>query len=125
MSPKKSLIAVMASIAALAAVAPAAATAQPIDPPVSSVNAVAPPPQPSNALPLGVVRATGGTNSTAGTGALEQPAFGTAAATAKSGFDWGDAAIGATAMLVLLSGGVGLALVARRGRGRGQPASTA
>jgi hypothetical protein len=124
MSPKKSLVAVMASIAALAAVAPAAATAEPIDPPGSTVNAVAPPPQPSNALPLGVVRATGGANSTAGTGALEQPGAGTAVASAKSGFDWGDAAIGATAMLALLSAGTGLALIARRGRGRGQPAPT-
>jgi hypothetical protein len=45
-------------------------------------------------------------------------------ASSSNGFDWGDAAIGAGSMLALLGLGTGAALVARRGRERGQPATT-
>ena len=125
MSPSKNLTRVTALIVAASILAPAAATATPIDPSPPGVNAVAAQSQGPSNLPLGVLRATGGVNGAVGTGALEGPA---AQATdivddSNSGFDWGDAAIGAAVMLTLMSLGAGVVLFGRRSRGRGQPAA--
>jgi hypothetical protein len=47
-----------------------------------------------------------------------------AASTSSSGFDWGDAGIGAVAMLLFVSVGAGGLLAIRRNRGRGHAALT-
>ena len=124
MSPSKNLTRVTALIVAASILAPAAATATPIDPSPPGVNAVAAQSQGPSNLPLGVLRATGGVNGAVGTGALEGPAAqATDIVDSNSGFDWGDAAIGAAVMLTLMSLGAGVVLFGRRSRGRGQPAA--
>jgi hypothetical protein len=114
----------MVALMAVAAIFAPVATAKPIDSPlpgVSSVNAQQQP-NPSDNLPTGVLRATGGAFDN---GAAVQTAGGSqasAAETPASGFQWGDAAIGAAAMLALLCLGTGVVLIGQRSRIRRQPA---
>ena len=44
--------------------------------------------------------------------------------TSSNGFDWGDAAIGAGAVLALLALGGGAVMISRRGQPRSRPATT-
>ena len=90
----KRTIAVGALIAALAAIsAPLAAARFDLNPPASSNQVASPTPTQSSSSSISH----------------------TSSATS-TGFDWGDAALGAAGMLVLLSIGAGGVLVARRGR---------
>ena len=76
----------------------------------------------SSALPIAVQRSASGTNPAAPSNATNVPSTTSASS---SSFDWGDAGIGAAAMLLLVSVGAGGVVAIRRSRGRGQPALTA
>jgi hypothetical protein len=125
MSRNKSFKTAMTMMVAAAILAPATASARPIDPPLPDVKAVAAQPQAPSNLPLGAWRGRDGVNDLVKNGTFEpSPVPATNSVDASpGGFDWGDAAIGAAAMLALLSLGACMVRVGRRGRGRGQPAA--
>jgi hypothetical protein len=110
-----------APLALLAAflIAVPSATARPIDyPSPGSPDTVA------QSLPAGI-NGGFGPNFVAGPPEIAQTATGDDASSGKvasSGFDWGDAGIGAAAMLSLVGLGTGAALVARRNREPARPA---
>ena len=109
---------VTVAIAAALAVAPSAASARPIDAPgvgaTQSANAA-----PDPVVPAAVQRTAGGANPVAQTQSVDNSP---AVASASSGFQWGDAGIGAVAMLVFLTIAAGMVLSVRRSRGRDEPA---
>jgi hypothetical protein len=118
LAPQKMIAALMLAFAILVP----AAHARPIDSPGVGVAPSSTPThhQQSGDLPLGVARTASGGNPTA-------PSHVVSASTAPaspSGFDWGDAGIGAGATLLLVSIGGGAIVAIRRTRGRGQPALT-
>jgi|SRR5215207_903941 len=73
-------------------------------------------------VPLGVERTASGANPAAQSAATSAPS---SASASSGGFDWGDAGIGAAAMLIFVSLGAGTVVALRRTRDRGQPALTA
>jgi hypothetical protein len=98
-----------------------AAHARPVDSPgVGTAPSSAQHHQPSSDLPPGVDRTASGANPTAPSNATNSPA----SSTSSSDFDWGDAGIGAAAMLLLVSVGAGGVLAIRRSRGSGRPVLT-
>jgi hypothetical protein len=118
LTPQKTIAALMLAFAILVP----AAHARPIDSPGVGVAPSSDPAfhQVSGDLPLGVARTASGGNPAA-------PSHVVSASTAPaspSGFDWGDAGIGAGATLLLVSIGGGAIVAIRRTRGRGQPALT-
>jgi|SRR5215212_8762623 len=97
---------VTVAIAAALVVVPSAASARPIDAPgvgaTQSANAA-----PDPVVPAAVQRTASGANPVAQTQPIgNSPAV----ASASSGFQWGDAGIGAGAMLVLVALGTGVVL---------------
>jgi hypothetical protein len=109
---------VTVAIAAALVVVPSAASARPIDAPgvgaTQSANAA-----PDPVVPAAVQRTASGANPVAQTQPIgNSPSV----ASASSGFQWGDAGIGAAAMLVFLTIAGGTVLSVRRSLGRGQPA---
>lgn len=107
------------ALAIVAAILVPTASAQPIDPPGASVATTAHG-QTHNDIPLGVERASGGVSPAA------QSTPSTPAPTTRpsSGFDWGDAAVGAAGMLIVLTLSAAGLVTIRRSRERGQPALT-
>jgi hypothetical protein len=99
-------IATIALMICAAIVAPTA-VAQPIDAPLPGVQSTAGQPQHSNQY---------------SSFETSEPVADTVQAS-DSGFDWGDAGIGAAVIVGLLSAGAGAVLVGRRSRGRGRPAT--
>ncbi len=90
-----------AALVVISALLVPAARAQPIDPPSVGV-AKATPAQTHTAVPLVAESASSD------------------ASAASSGFDWGDAAVGAAGMLLMLSAGAAGVVIVRRSRERGQ-----
>jgi hypothetical protein len=93
--------AAFAALVVISALLVPAASAQPIDPPSVGV-AKATPAQTHTAVPLVAESASSD------------------ASAASSGFDWGDAAVGAAGMLLMLSAGAAGVVIVRRSRERGQ-----
>jgi hypothetical protein len=109
----------IAAVMIASAILVPAASAQASDGPVfGNPRPTAQAPEPPRAVSLAVERTAGGVN--AATQSLP-----TSASTPSGGFAWGDAGVGAAAMLILVSLGAGAVVALRRIRGRRQPALTA
>jgi hypothetical protein len=118
LAPQKTIAATMLAFAILVP----GAHARPVDSPgVGTAPSSAPAHhQQSGDLPLGVARTASGANPAAPSHVVSA----SAAPAPPSGFDWGDAGIGAGAALLLVSVGGGTLVAIRRSRGRSQPALT-
>ena len=109
----------IAALVVVSAILAPAASARPVDTPAAVDVAQANLGDASRFVPPGVERTASGANPTAPSDAMSA----SASPLASSGFDWGDAGIGAAGALTLLGLGAGGALVARR-TGRSQTAAS-